>query len=132
MREKIVELVRYHDAKIQPDRVSVRKWLSRLGTELYFRLMHVRYADSTGKYERYIEEAVHKNEALREIAETVISEGDCFTKDALAVSGADIRDAGFTGRDIGDALDWLLDEVIEGRLANDRETLLAGLKKKES
>ena len=132
LREKIVELVRYHDAKIQPDRVSVRKWLSRLGTELYFRLMHVRYADSTGKYERYIEEAVHKNEALREIAETVISEGDCFTKDALAVSGNDIRDAGFTGRDIGDALDWLLDEVIEGRLANDRETLLAGLKKKES
>ena len=132
LREKIVELVRYHDLKMQPDRVSVRKWLGRLTPELFFRLMYVRYADSTGKYEKYIKEAEDKNQALRVIAEAILADGDCFTKEALDVSGADVMAAGYIGREIGDALEWLLDEVIEGRLENQKDILIEGLKKKES
>ena len=131
LREKIVELIRYHDAKMQSDRVSVRKWLSLLGEELFFQLMYVRYADSTGKYEKYIGEAESKNQALIETAEAVLAEGDCFTKDTLAVSGTDVRDAGFSGKEIGEMLDWLLGEVIEDRLENDRGILIESLKNKK-
>ena len=132
LREKITDIVRYHDAKIKPDRVSVRKWLSLLGPELFVQLMDVRYADSTGKYDRYIGEAQQKNQTLREIAEAVIADGDCITKDALAVSGTDVMGAGFSGREIGEMLDWLLDQVMEGHLLNHRDVLIEALKSKKS
>jgi len=132
LREKITDIVRYHDAKMKPDRVSVRKWLSLLGSELFFQLMDVRYADSTGKYDRYIGEAQQKNQTLREIAEAVIADGDCITKDALAVSGTDVMGAGFSGREIGEMLDWLLDQVMEGHLLNHRDVLIEALKEKKS
>lgn len=129
-REKVVQLVTYHDAKMQPDRVSVRKWLRHLGKELFYDLMYVRHADSTGKYERYIEEADRKNEKLREMADAILAEGDCISLDALAVSGGDAVSAGYSGKEIGEVLEWLLDEVIEDRLSNDRDVLIKALKER--
>ncbi len=129
-REKVVRLVTYHDAKIQPDRVSVRKWLSHLGKELFYDLMYVRHADSTGKYEIYIKEADAKNEKLKEMADLILAEGDCINIDSLAVSGTDIRSIGYLGKEIGEALEWLLNEVMEDRLSNDKNILIEALKKR--
>ena len=39
MINHIVMLIRYHDVKIRPERTDVRRWLGRLGTEVFDELM---------------------------------------------------------------------------------------------
>ena len=58
---------------------------------------------------------------LKEILEA----GECYTAAQLAVNGSDLIEAGFArGPAIGEMLERLLDEVIEGREENTREGLM--------
>jgi tRNA nucleotidyltransferase (CCA-adding enzyme) len=128
--KKVVTLIRYHDAKIAPDRVAVRKWLALLGEEMFYDLFYVRHADATGKYEKYIAEAEEKNAALRAVADAVIADGDCISLAELEVTGSDLIAAGVEkGPRVGATLSWLLDEVMEERVYNERNALIEHVKK---
>lgn len=129
MTEHIVTLIKYHDVKIRPERADVKRWLGRLGKEIFYELMYVRHADASGKYERYLGEAEKKNARLAEIAEDVINSGECIDKKGLAVNGNDMSAAGLTGDKIGAALDELLEAVITDKVPNDKEALLNYLEK---
>ncbi len=123
---RVVMLVRYHDLQIKPEPEYVRKWLSELGDEVFFDLMFVRRADATGKFEKYLSEAVVKNEAIDRVAREVIDNGDCISLKQLAINGCNLLDAGFSrGKKIGEILDRLLAEVMRGKLPNERNALLA-------
>ena len=54
-----------------------------------------------------------------------LREGQCFSLGQLAVDGRDLLALGLTGRQVGETLRRLLDEVVEGRLPNDKGLLLA-------
>jgi tRNA nucleotidyltransferase (CCA-adding enzyme) len=62
---------------------------------------------------------------LRKLVAEVQAEASCLTLRDLAVNGNDLVKIGFSGRTIGTMLNWLLDQVMEETLSNDRETLLA-------
>ncbi len=63
------------------------------------------------------------NTALKEICE---NNECCFLKD-LAINGEDLKDMGFSGRKTGRALEETLKAVIEGRLPNEKASLLAAV-----
>jgi tRNA nucleotidyltransferase (CCA-adding enzyme) len=127
----VVTLIRYHDLKIKPERSDVRRWLGRMGRDIFDELMYVRHADASGKYEKYLGEAEMKNARLTEIADEIEASGDCTDLKGLAVDGSDVRKAGYSGADTGKALEWLLEEVITERVPNEKEALLAALNRKE-
>lgn len=60
--------------------------------------------------------------------ESVISSGDCFTLDCLAIKGGDLLSLGFCGKAIGEALLFLLEHVIDNPDDNERNILLNILK----
>lgn len=60
-------------------------------------------------------------EALRE-------EDACLSIKDLKVDGNDLMALGLKGKEIGDALRQLLEEVMEERLPNEKEALLAFLR----
>lgn len=82
LRDRIVELVRYHDVDLHENRKSVRTWLKRMGEDQFRRLLEVRRCDVTGQNPRYIAERVEKVERIRVILDEVL-----------------IRDRGFTIKD---------------------------------
>ena len=82
LRDRIVELVRYHDVDLHENRKSVRTWLKRMGEDQFRRLLEVRRCDVTGQNPRYIAERVEKVERIRAILDEVL-----------------IRDRGFTIKD---------------------------------
>lgn len=43
----------------------------------------------------------------------------------LKVNGSDISRLGFTGKEIGQALNFLLEQVVNGNCENDKDSLLA-------
>ena len=46
----------------------------------------------------------------------------------LKINGSDISKLGISGRAIGEALDFLLEQVIDGNCENDRDSLLTLIK----
>jgi tRNA nucleotidyltransferase (CCA-adding enzyme) len=60
------------------------------------------------------------------VVERIRQRGDALTRDALAISGVDLRAAGIEpGPGMGQVLDRLLDRVLEDPAVNTREQLLA-------
>ncbi len=53
----------------------------------------------------------------------VLRSGECWSVDGLEVSGADMLALGLEGREIGDALDWLVEAAIESPEQNQRQIL---------
>jgi len=71
--------------------------------------------------------ALYSEDSFNQI-ESVLNSGDCLFLNDLEVNGKDLMDVGIKGKDIGNALSFLLSAVIEGKVSNNRESLLRLLK----
>ena len=129
-RERVVTLVEHHDAPIHLSEKSVRRWLGRLGEEAFFQLLEVKRCDNMGQDYTLVKDRLAANEALKEMARAVITQGQCFSLKDLAIGGSDVLAAGVpAGPQVGQALGRLLDKVVAGELPNDRAVLLQALAK---
>lgn len=144
-REMILALVRYHDidlglneAACTTDSSLMAKRLRQFGEEfrneprdfsahLLQSLIDVHMADraATGTRTPDVIEA-WRNSLLLAYGE-IMEKQMAFTRKDLAVSGIDIAGLGFKGKEIGEQMDALLNQVIEGKLENNREVLMAEL-----
>ena len=123
--EETVTLVREHDLKIRADRPMVRLYLNRLGEETLRKLMEVQLADASGKYEQYLQPAEERIRKVQEMIDRVIEEKDCISLASLEVGGKDLLEAGLEkGRALGETLDYLLGEVMNDRIPNEKKELL--------
>lgn len=89
------------------NRCEMRRMLGELGEELLAGLIELKNAD------------------VKAMCNLVIQMGDCVTLKQLAVNGEDVYAAGVSRRKTGICLNALLDAVIEDRLPNEKEALLA-------
>lgn len=77
------------------------------------------------KNNKQIENEFKDTETLEKILNTLIEQKACFSLKDLAVDGKDLIKIGFPqGRELGEALNQLLDMVIEEQLPNERIALL--------
>ena len=60
----------------------------------------------------------------------VLQEDQCFSLKQMAIKGDDLTALGLSGKAVGDALEELLDQVVEGNLSNERDILLLYVKEK--
>ena len=110
---------------------ALPKLLGSLGEEAYFQLLAVQRADALAKSERAKEQLPLLDEAEQH-ARQLLAQNACLTLKGLAVSGHDLRNAGFPpGAIIGRLLQALLDAVMRGELANEKAALLDAAKRYE-
>lgn len=62
------------------------------------------------------------------LVDDIISSGECYTLSSLAVKGTDLLALGYSGTEVGAALNELLQFVIAHPQSNDRRTLLGMLR----
>ena len=125
LRERVTELVRYHDGPIAGNEKLLRRRLRQLGEEAFFQLLEVQKADTRGLAEPYRSQRLPLLEETGELARKILSEGACFSMKQLAVSGKDLMAAGMKpGPELGRVLNRLLEGVSEGELDNNLEDLL--------
>ena len=127
--EDILELVRHHDAVMEPNRRVVKRWLNRIGTEQFTRLLDIRIADILAHAEGTYESRVERWRGLCDELAEVCAEMQCFSLKDLDVNGHDIMALGIgQGELVGRVLNALLDRVIDEELENDKDILLESAK----
>ena len=117
-------LVQLHMTLIVPEKKIVRRWLGKLGPDILDKLLTFQAADMQGK--GIIEgDELEQFPKLRAIIREILAENACFSLKDLAVNGHDMKALGFAGKDIGNCLHHLLEQVMDEHLVNEREALLA-------
>ncbi len=61
---------------------------------------------------------------IRRYYDEILERGDCISLKDLDVTGDDLLERGYSGKKIGETLDWLMHIVLENPKLNDKETLL--------
>lgn len=131
LRQEVTELIRRHDTPLPgiPE-ANLRRLLRRLGEERLRRLIALQRADNLAQAPAFrAERSAGLDEVLRRL-DAILAEDACFSLRQLAVNGRDLMALGLRGREIGGALDYLLNEVVEGRLPNERGVLLTALQER--
>ena len=128
--ERVSLLVRYHDVVLQNTSAFVKRWLNRLGEYGFREWLLVKEADCRAQAPFVIEERLGELSQISALLDQILADQACFSLKDLAVNGTDILAMGIpAGKRVGEILNALLDEVIEERLPNDRETLLRAIMK---
>ncbi len=121
--ERVLTLVKYHDVDLEPREALIKRWLNRLTPEGFFQLMEVKLADNAAQNPLY-DRSVSYREIIQ-MGQDILNQKECFSLSALAVNGDDLIQMGIpAGKGIGEALQFLLQAVIDEKCENNRELLL--------
>ena len=125
-RDKVVQLVYYHDASFEVGKKYVRRWLNKIGVDQFKRLLVLRRADIMGQSEFNRAERLQKLEAVNECLEEVLKEKPAFSVKDLEIDGKDVMKYMLMGEcpEVGYWLKHILKQVIDGQLQNNREDLI--------
>lgn len=124
LRVRVCEIIKYHDMPIELSRRAIMRSLSKLGGELFCDVMEAHIADDSAKQPFTLARRETAREAVR-IAEEIAREKPCLDLKALAVKGGDLKEIMEPSEKMGEILGELLNEVVEGRLENEKAALMA-------
>lgn len=130
VREEAVWLIEHHMSVLQPEETMLRRWLSRYGREKLERMFCLQEADMRGKGTSEHEHS-SRYPRLRALLEQLDAREGRITLKSLAVKGGDLMELGLRGRQIGDCLNDLLEQVLSGTLPNEKAALLQAVKTQE-
>ena len=130
LRQQVVLLIEKHMTLLVPERKSVRRWLSRLGAATMEQLLTLQEADMGGKGTGIPGELVQFSQ-IRSLMAEIEAENACLAIRDLAVNGHDLMALGYTGKEIGQALQKLLDQVLDEKIPNEKNALLKAAAKEE-
>lgn len=122
---RVCELVMLHDNRFDPEKKQIRRLIAKLGVEDFKRLLDIRKSDilAQANYERQVR--LDKLEAIKRVTQEVLEEKPIMTVKDLEINGKDLMELGFSeGPKIGEALKFLLENVLDGNIENSREMLL--------
>ena len=126
-RWHVCNLVEYHD--FLPHKITkktYKKYMGKLGTDTVKELFEVRKADVSAQNPKFLAESLAENEAGKKILTEIENEAACFKLSDLAINGSDLIKSGLpSSPEIGRILAILLDEVMDEKLLNDKNTLLS-------
>ena len=128
-KARIGELVEWHDHRVETEK-GVRRMLNQFGETDFRNLLAVQRADNMGQAEeyRYRQKDIDR---IEQMLDREIEKGSCFSLRQLAVNGNDLLGRSLSGPEIGRTLQRLLEQVMDGRLPNDRDTLLEAVSRWE-
>ena len=118
-------LVENHDVRVEPVRPAVKRMMARTGETLFEKLILLQTADNMAKNPVYFEEKKKRIDDAYALYKEILAERQPYLVSHLAVNGKDLIKLGYRpGREIGDVLKKLIEEVIIDPALNNREFLL--------
>ncbi len=130
MSRNVLALIASHDVPLEPERKQILRRLNKFGEPLLRKLIQVEKADASAQSPERGGARLDSVCKMEEMLDLLLIEEPAFQISDLAVNGKDLLDLGVEkGPGMGALLKELLQLVMEGTLPNDREALLAYVKK---
>jgi len=121
-----VMLIKRHSDKIK-NKADVKKTMSDIGDSLFFELMEMKKCDNSAKNDFVRSQNIPLDELIAE-AHRIIENNECRSLHMLDINGNDLIKTGLKGAEIGNALNELLNLVIEEKILNEHDILLDYIK----
>lgn len=122
-RERVVEIVKYHDIPVDTSHKYIKRQLAKHGAEVFADIMYAHIADDSAKYD-FCRERIPKAREVLKLAEEIASQKPCLSVRTLSVSGNDLRGIVPPSPLMGEVLSKLLSEVVDEKLPNEKDALL--------
>lgn len=129
-KNEILTLIKYHDIPFMSEDMRsvsqkrIRKIVSKFGVDSAFKLLEVRRCDNLAQSPEYYLGDGFYDECAEKIRETA-EKNECLTLKDLAIDGNELIKMGFTGRQIGEALNKMLENVLDETLRNTKAELVS-------
>ncbi len=121
--KNVCTLIKYHYVTPVDDNRVVKHLISTMGLGMFTKLAEVMKGDSRAK-QSFCLERVNILDAMKFRAYEIVNNGECCSLSTLAVKGGDLEAIGYEGRKVGEALDRLLNLVIDEKLPNEKAALI--------
>lgn len=121
---QVRELIVQHERLLTADDVCLRQAIADLGEEGLRNLIAVKRADVWAHSDAMAQLDLQAFDQMEARLEQIQRRGDCCSLKQLAVSGQDMLALGCRGRQIGELLQQLLQQVLLEPARNDRAYLL--------
>lgn len=124
---KDIVCIIYHHSDDLNNKSEIKLLMNKIGVKEFMDLINVQRADSMAKQE-FCRERLKKSDWQEKTAKEIIQNNECFTLKDLAVNGNDLIKMGFKGKENGQMLEHLLEEVIFENLQNDKKAIMNYIK----
>lgn len=122
--DTVKKLVLHHDDDLTQADYPLKRVLNRMGSELALALIEIQKADVFGQHPDKLDRIAVLDGIAKRMQE-LIDENACFSLKDLAINGEDLIAIGyFADKHLGDMLEEILDQVMCGKLPNERAALL--------
>ena len=126
--QRVFTLVRHHDSPPPKEVNLIKKRINKLGDDMFYDLLTLASADCMAQSDdlRY---RLDTYKDVEMTARDILARRECVEVKSLCISGDDIILLGVRqGPVIGEILDHLLSEVMDGRIENEKSILLEAAK----
>lgn len=123
----VVQLVASHDRVLEPKKNIVRRCLNKFGEIQFMNLIFLQAADKSAQRIDLGQrgEQMTRVHQFYCLMQEIKQDQDCFSLKDLAVNGKDLMQLGFPqDKSLGNALNTLLELVMDEKIANDKDVLL--------
>lgn len=124
----VTTLIGVHCDPLTPNLKQIKRFLRKIGAPMLKLLIEHHRGDNLAQAPFVALERLPVWDEVEALVDQIIAEEQCFSLKDLAVNGSDLVALGIEkGPRIGVLLNQLLDDVISGKLPNDREALLKAI-----
>lgn len=123
--ELVKNVIYYHSDANYTQRI-VKRRISKLGYDGFELLLKLQCADNSAKHD-FCKQRLKDLKMWRCFAQSLEQENACIRRCDLAVNGNDVKQCGFCGEEIGKALEYLLNLVVDEKIENSRCALIEAL-----
>lgn len=121
--DTVVKIIEHHSDKFFNPK-QIKRALSLLGGDIFFKLTEVQKADNLAKMD-FCAECIPDIENAQKIADEILKSNQCLKISDLKINGNDLKKIGLDGKEIGKMLSELLDMVIDDKLKNEHDILIS-------
>lgn len=130
-KDKVLRLVKYHDIEILPEKKYVKRAINKVGDDIFTDLISLKRADCLSQNLDLTADRLPYLDSLLSIYQDIKNNSEVFSLKHLAINGNDLISLGFKGKEIGNILNFLLEQVMDNPELNTKEKLIEIIKKAE-
>ena len=126
-KDLILKYIKYHDADLATCRNGTfKRVLADIGVEHFLDFMKLKTADAYAhQLQKDTKWAIEVPDKVYERFAKVVEESQALTIRDLDINGYDLMDLGLKGKQIGDCLNYLVEEVLEDASKNKNKILIS-------